>query len=100
MGAEKDGVRKDQKWGLIYGGVRGDCDVASSLFNKKETSDPSSNMPEWLEKSLTVGFLALDFPLSAVGDTVTLPKTILYTLDCQNASGIDTPDADSAPSSP
>jgi uncharacterized protein YceK len=69
------GPRQEQEWGKIYGGVRFECEAAQSLFAK--------NNDRKVALLYEACALAVDMPLCAVGDTLTLPLTVSYTLECQ-----------------
>lgn len=60
----------DSRYGLVYGGVRGDVDFMA--VSVRGESHPHSMMPD----SVVFTLALLDFPLSAVVDTVVLPVTI------------------------
>lgn len=65
----------------VYGGVRVDLEVLQSA-GKRESgiSVSGETVPlSRLEQVKRVSWLAIDLPLSAIGDTLTLP----YTLACQ-----------------
>jgi uncharacterized protein YceK len=68
--ADKAGPRAEQGSGKIYGGVRFECEAF--------LQPPSTK-----EELLGACVLAVDLPLCAVADTLTLPFTISYTLKCQ-----------------
>ena len=80
LGADKAGPRTEQNFGKIYGGVRFECEAAESVAIRDKTIE---TVPETL---LEACLLAVDMPLSAIGDTLTLPFTISYTLQCQALS--------------
>ena len=70
------GARDGWKNAQIYGGVRRDVQSAEDWFAHSWT--PSSN-PDWQQDIgavVGVGLVGLDVPLSAIGDTLTLPITI------------------------
>jgi uncharacterized protein YceK len=76
LAADKAGPRQEQEVGKIYGGVLFECQAVESLF-----AGPWS--PTWIEPVCVACLLAVDFPLTLVGDTLTLPYTIRYTLECR-----------------
>jgi uncharacterized protein YceK len=84
LGGEKEGVTKDQEAGKIYGGVLFLCQAVSASSPQPESHGNADEEPCWLLKTIALGMVAIDFPLSAVGDTLTLPYTISHTLACQN----------------
>jgi uncharacterized protein YceK len=84
--------REDPKY-EVYGGIQNDLESARSLFTKdssKENEKPETVL-EQIGHSIndaecfliSSGFLAVELPLSFVGDTLTLPITIQKTLDKQ-----------------
>jgi uncharacterized protein YceK len=83
MGADKAGPRAEQGFGLIYGGVYFECLAAKSLFAEEPPPQVLRDVPSWVETVLAASMLAIDMPLSAVGDTLTLPFNIRYTLQCR-----------------
>ena len=68
--AEKARCTPDSRYGLVYGGVRGDVDFMA--VSVRGESHPHSMIPD----SVVFTFALLDFPLSAVVDTVVLPVTL------------------------
>jgi hypothetical protein len=83
LGADKVGPRAEQGFGFIYGGVYYECLAAKSLFGEKPEPRVIPDIPSWVETLLAAAMLAVDMPLSAIGDTLTLPYTIRYTLQCR-----------------
>jgi hypothetical protein len=74
------GVTPDADYGKPYGGVLVCCQRASTLVDGKY---PGVECPPWLYRLITVPSLAIDFPLSAAADTLTLPLTIPFSLECR-----------------
>lgn len=68
--AEKQACLPDSRYGLIYGGVRGDVDFMATATRGE--LHPHSIIPG----SVVFTLALLDFPLSLVLDTVVLPVTI------------------------
>lgn len=68
--AGKKACNPDSRYGLVYGGVRGDVDFM--VVSARGESHPHSMIPDGVVFTLAL----LDFPLSAVIDTVVLPVTI------------------------
>jgi uncharacterized protein YceK len=60
----------------IYGGVRNDLEIAQSNFE----SMPKASTQERIAKAQGCALLALDLPLSAAADTITLPLTIPFSI--------------------
>jgi uncharacterized protein YceK len=62
----------DDEGGMrVYGGVRGDWEI----IHESSTGSPGTRMDSY---SVLLG--SLDIPFSAIGDTVTLPLTIPYSI--------------------
>jgi uncharacterized protein YceK len=79
LGAKQDGpTAHEQESGKIYGGVRMDCEAFFSY--------PPETVEQAAIKSLQACLLTVDLPLCVVADTLTLPATISYTLECQAAA--------------
>jgi hypothetical protein len=69
----------------IYGGVRGDVECGFSCIAKAFQSD---SVGGFLENALLLPCCcAIDLPLSAIGDTITLQVTIRATLDRATSAG-------------
>lgn len=77
LGAEKAGVRHEQDFGNIYGGIRFELQAAPAAFT---SLDPKYTV---FENLVAACALAGDMPLCLIADTLTLPYTIRYTLQCQ-----------------
>ena len=81
--ADKAGPQAEQKVGRIYGGVLFEVQAAQSLVNDM----PREAIPkDWVLTVCGSCLLAIDMPLTAVGDTLTLPYTLRYTLACRRLS--------------
>src|SRR5207247_1033679 len=78
LGADKEGLRERQEFGLIYGGVRFVGQGLQSTVTRLTALEGHPHLD-----LLGVCLLALDLPFSAIGDTLTLPLTISHTLKCQ-----------------
>jgi uncharacterized protein YceK len=61
----------------VYGGVMQDFKAVGCNVKDAWASDSGSG---WLSNCFAVGFLAIDTPVSAVADTMTLPLTIAAAL--------------------
>lgn len=86
--ADKAGPEEEQNVGKIYGGLNFEWQAARSLFaeNSKERIRPDDL--NWVNEVCAACMLAVDMPLTAVGDTLTLPFTIHYTLQCRSLARI------------
>lgn len=70
------GARQGWKNALIYGGVRRDVQSAGNWIDHSWTWGPNLDIQQDLGTVVGVGLVGLDVPLSAIGDTLTLPITI------------------------
>jgi uncharacterized protein YceK len=74
------GARQGWKNALIYGGVRRDVQSAGNWIDHSWTWGPNLDIQQDLGTVVGVGLVGLDVPLSAIGDTLTLPITIPATI--------------------
>jgi uncharacterized protein YceK len=70
------GARQGWKNAQIYGGVRRDVKSAEEWFNDNWTPAGNADLQQDVGAVVGVGLVGLDVPLSAIGDTLTLPVTI------------------------
>jgi uncharacterized protein YceK len=82
LGADKAGPRPEQQFGRPYGGLQFELQAARSLFVGDCSSRTQSIVPFNIETISAASLLAVDMPLTLVGDTLTLPFTLYYTLKC------------------
>jgi uncharacterized protein YceK len=62
----------------LYGGVEIDCQVLQGEWTTHATDEANSSLRNLCENTLVSGLVAVDLPLSFVGDTVCLPHNLLY----------------------
>ena len=70
------GARNGWKNAQIYGGVRRDVQSAGNWFDHSWTPLEKLELMQDLGAVVGVGLVGIDMPLSAIGDTLTLPVTI------------------------
>jgi uncharacterized protein YceK len=70
------GAENGWKNAQIYGGVRRDVKSANEWFADSWTPANDSDVMQDIGAVVGVGLVGLDLPLSAIGDTLTLPLTI------------------------
>lgn len=70
------GARQGWKNAQIYGGVRRDVKSAQQFFADNWTPPNNSDVQQDIGAVVGVGLVGMDVPLSAIGDTLTLPVTI------------------------
>lgn len=70
------GARQGWKNAGIYGGVRRDVDSAGKWIDHSWTWGKNLDVISDIGTVVGVGLVGIDVPLSAVGDTITLPVTV------------------------
>jgi uncharacterized protein YceK len=70
------GAREGWKNAQIYGGVRRDVQSAEQWIDHSWTWGENLDVVQDIGTVVGVGLVGIDVPLSAVGDTLTLPITI------------------------
>jgi uncharacterized protein YceK len=70
------GARQGWKNALVYGGVRRDIQSADDWIDHNWTLGENLNIQQDVGTVVGVGLVGIDVPLSAIGDTLTLPITI------------------------
>jgi uncharacterized protein YceK len=70
------GARQGWKNASIYGGVSRDIRSAEDWVDHNWTSGENLDIPQDIGTVVGVGLVGIDLPLSAIGDTLTLPITI------------------------
>lgn len=70
------GARQGWKNALIYGGVRRDVQSTGDWIEHSWTWGKNLDLQQDLGTVVGVGLIGIDLPLSAIGDTLTLPITI------------------------
>jgi uncharacterized protein YceK len=70
------GARQGWKNALVYGGVRRDIQSADDWIDHNWTWGENLNVQQDVGTVVGVGLVGIDVPLSAIGDTLTLPITI------------------------
>jgi uncharacterized protein YceK len=81
------GAREGWQYAPIYGGVRRDVQSAQDWVNHTWTSGDNLELQRNLGTVVGVGLVGIDVPLSAIGDTLTLPITIPASLLSKSRSG-------------
>jgi uncharacterized protein YceK len=81
LNADKAGPRNPQEAGRVYGGVRLESELVRYVVAQDST--PAVADCSLFTRIYATCFLGIDLPLTVVGDTLTLPYTILYTRRCQ-----------------
>jgi uncharacterized protein YceK len=70
------GARQGWQNALIYGGVRRDIQTTSNWIDHSWTWGPNLDIQQDVGTVVGVALVGIDMPLSAIGDTLTLPITI------------------------
>jgi uncharacterized protein YceK len=70
------GARQGWKNAMIFGGVRRDIQSADDWIDHNWTWGENLNIQQDVGTVVGVGLVGIDVPLSAIGDTLTLPITI------------------------
>ena len=70
------GARQGWQNALIYGGVRRDIQTTSNWIDHSWTWIPNLDIQQDVGTVVGVALVGIDMPLSAIGDTLTLPITI------------------------
>jgi uncharacterized protein YceK len=70
------GARQGWKNAAIYGGVRRDVQSAGKWIDHSWTWGDNLDVIQDIGSVVGVGLVGIDIPLSAVGDTLTLPVTV------------------------
>jgi uncharacterized protein YceK len=70
------GARQGWKNTVIYGGVRRDVQSAGKWIDHSWTWGDNLDVIQDIGTVVGVGLVGIDIPLSAVGDTLTLPVTV------------------------
>jgi uncharacterized protein YceK len=74
------GARQGWQNALVYGGVRRDVQSAGQWIDHNWTWGENLDVQQDVGTVVGVGLVGIDLPLSALGDTLTLPLTIPATL--------------------
>ncbi len=80
------GARQGWKNALVYGGVRRDVQSAGNWIDHSWTSGENLDIVQDVGTVVGVGLVGIDVPLSAVGDTLTLPITVPIALMSNSAN--------------
>ena len=70
------GARQGWQYVYVYGGVRRDIRSADQWIDHSWTSGKDLDVMSDIGTVVGVGLVGIDVPLSAIGDTLTLPITI------------------------
>jgi uncharacterized protein YceK len=70
------GARQGWRNALIYGGVRRDVQSAGKWIDHSWTWGDNLDVVQDIGTVVGVGLVGVDIPLSAIGDTLTLPVTV------------------------
>ena len=70
------GARQGWKNALIYGGVRRDVQSAANWVEHSWTWGSNFDIQQDVGTAVGVALVGIDVPLSAIGDTLTLPITV------------------------
>jgi uncharacterized protein YceK len=70
------GARQGWKNAVIYGGVRRDVQSAGKWIDHSWTWGDNLEVVQDIGTVVGVGLVGIDIPLSAIGDTLTLPVTV------------------------
>lgn len=81
------GGRQGWKNAIIYGGVRRDVESAGKWIDHSWTSGENLDIFQDIGTVVGVGLVGIDIPLSAIGDTLTLPVTVPIALWNNSANG-------------
>jgi|SRR5579871_6090535 len=93
------GARQGWKNTAIYGGVRRDVQSAEKWIDHSWTWGDKLDIVQDIGTVVGVALVGIDIPLSAIGDTLTLPATIpIYYLN--NPSNRDSVSRKTSPTSP
>lgn len=93
------GARQGWKNAIIYGGVRRDVQSAGNWIDHSWTWGDNLDVVQDIGSVVGVGLVGIDIPLSAVGDTLTLPITVPIALWNNSATRTSYSRKTSAPSS-
>jgi uncharacterized protein YceK len=86
VAAYQHGPQEHQEVGLIYGGIRWDSDgmlLLAHRINHLSSDDALNELDDGLVAFRDVSLVCLDLPLCIAADTLTLPFTIVYTMQCR-----------------
>ncbi len=70
------GARQGWNNAVVYGGVRRDVQSAGKWIDHSWTSGDNLDVVQDIGTVVGVGLVGIDIPLSAIGDTLTLPVTV------------------------
>lgn len=82
------GARQGWKNAVIYGGVRRDVQSAGKWIDHSWTWGDNLDVVQDIGTVVGVGLVGIDIPLSAIGDTLTLPVTVPIALWNNSATRI------------
>jgi uncharacterized protein YceK len=85
------GAREGWKNVQIYGGVRRDVQSAGDWFTHSWVAPEKLEFMQDIGAIVGVGLVGIDMPLSAVGDTLTLPVTIPASIWGRSRNDADVP---------
>jgi uncharacterized protein YceK len=91
------GSRQGWKNAKIYGGVRRDIQSGEDWFNANWTPSGQTDVQQDIGAVVGVGLVGLDVPLSAIGDTLTLPVTIPAAIWGSSTANVSRTSANSSP---
>lgn len=93
------GARQGWKNAYIYGGVRRDIKSESDWIDHSWTSGKNLDVIQDIGSVVGVALVGIDIPLSAIGDTLTLPITIPVAIwsNSVNGASISRKSASAAP---